>query len=45
VKSGAALAQALREAAPMVARVAAGRSLADEFERVAEEAAKRPALR
>ncbi|HXM83139.1 MAG TPA: 16S rRNA (cytosine(967)-C(5))-methyltransferase RsmB [Burkholderiales bacterium] len=42
MKSGAALAQALREAAPMVARVAAGRSLADEFERVAEEGSETP---
>jgi 16S rRNA (cytosine967-C5)-methyltransferase len=42
VKSGAALSQALREAAPMVARVAAGRSLADEFERLAEEGSEAP---
>jgi 16S rRNA (cytosine967-C5)-methyltransferase len=37
-----ALASALRDAAGMVARVAAGASLAEEFERVAEEGAETP---
>jgi 16S rRNA (cytosine967-C5)-methyltransferase len=37
VSGVAALAPALRDAARMVARVAAGRSLAEEFDRVAEE--------
>jgi 16S rRNA (cytosine967-C5)-methyltransferase len=40
--SAHALAGALRDAARMVARVAAGRSLAAEFERVAEDAAETP---
>jgi 16S rRNA (cytosine967-C5)-methyltransferase len=37
-----ALAQALRDAAPMVARVAAGASLAGEFDRLAEEGGETP---
>jgi 16S rRNA (cytosine967-C5)-methyltransferase len=40
--SAAALAAALREAAPMVARVAAGRSLSDEFERLSREGSESP---
>jgi hypothetical protein len=36
------LAQALRDAAAVVARVAAGASLAEEFERLAEEGAATP---
>lgn len=40
--SSHALAGALRDAAPMVARVAAGRSLAAEFERAAEDATETP---
>jgi 16S rRNA (cytosine967-C5)-methyltransferase len=42
VKTGSALAQALRDAARMVARVAAGRSLADELTRAAEEGVETP---
>jgi 16S rRNA (cytosine967-C5)-methyltransferase len=42
VKALTALAPALRDAARMVARVAAGRSLAEEFSRVAEEGLKTP---
>jgi len=42
VKAVAALAPALRDAARMVARVAAGRSLAEEFDRVAEEGTETP---
>jgi 16S rRNA (cytosine967-C5)-methyltransferase len=42
LKTAATLAQALGEAARMVARVAAGRSLADEFERLAEAGADTP---
>ena len=42
MKPAAALAQALREAARMVARVAAGRSLADELDRIAEEGSETP---
>jgi 16S rRNA (cytosine967-C5)-methyltransferase len=42
VKSTAALAPALRDAARMVARVAAGRSLAEEFNRAAEEGLETP---
>jgi 16S rRNA (cytosine967-C5)-methyltransferase len=42
VKPAAALDQALREAARMVARVAAGRSLADELDRIAEEGSETP---
>src|SRR5438445_12748386 len=42
VKPAAALAQALREAARMVARVAVGRSLADELDRMAEEGSETP---
>jgi 16S rRNA (cytosine967-C5)-methyltransferase len=42
VKSVAALAPALRDAARMVARVAGGRSLAEEFSRLAEEPVDTP---
>jgi 16S rRNA (cytosine967-C5)-methyltransferase len=42
VKAAGALAQALRDAARMVARVVAGRSLADEFSRLAEEGIETP---
>jgi 16S rRNA (cytosine967-C5)-methyltransferase len=42
VKGVAALAPALRDAARMVARVAAGRSLAEEFSRLAEEPVETP---
>jgi 16S rRNA (cytosine967-C5)-methyltransferase len=42
MSSMASLAPALRDAAPIVARVAAGRSLAAEFERLAEEGAETP---
>ncbi len=42
MKAAGALAQALRDAARMVAHVAAGRSLADEFNRVAEEGIETP---
>ena len=42
MKGAAALAPALRDAARMVARVAAGRSLADEFARLAEEGVETP---
>ena len=42
MKAVAALAPALRDAARMVARVAAGRSLAEEFSRVAEEGLATP---
>jgi len=42
VKAAGALAQALRDAARMVAHVAAGRSLANEFNRVAEEGIETP---
>lgn len=42
MKAAGALAQALRDAARMVARVAAGRSLADELSRIAEEGIETP---
>jgi 16S rRNA (cytosine967-C5)-methyltransferase len=42
VKPTGALAQALRDAARMVARVAAGHSLAEEFSRIAEEGSETP---
>jgi 16S rRNA (cytosine967-C5)-methyltransferase len=42
MSAAAALAPALRDAARMVARVAAGRSLAHEFSRVPQEAAETP---
>jgi 16S rRNA (cytosine967-C5)-methyltransferase len=44
MKAAAALAPALRDAARMVARVASGRSLADQFSRVAEAESPRAAL-
>jgi len=42
MKATAALAPALRDAARMLARVAAGRSLADEFSRAAEDGVETP---
>jgi 16S rRNA (cytosine967-C5)-methyltransferase len=42
MKAAGALAPALRDAARMVARVASGRSLADEFSRVAEDRVETP---
>jgi 16S rRNA (cytosine967-C5)-methyltransferase len=42
MKDGAGLAQALRDASSMVARVAQGHSLAEEFDRAAEEGLETP---